>query len=217
MKKQNHLLLHPFQMKRKLSNARQIHWIIAFFVLIGIGFSFIFAEFVKMYDRKVLYYNFKTVHLPSRKKKIAAATPNIEVVVKKKGKKYHVLLPVNYIENISVMDNHSAAFFVYEDKIVFGTVESLLLPKLEKDSLVLDIKSYIQEFKEKSPRYKNFSEIFPSQTIGIAFDPRLEDKLTYEEKINMIGELYSLIWQENTKFKAPWTKPSVVLMETISS
>ena len=149
-------------------------------------------EFVRMFERKVLYYNFKTVHLNKE---------NTTIDDKK---------------NMSIFQNNSPLFVVYEDKILFGSVQSLVLPKLKKDSLVLNHSTFIDDFKENISSYKNYKSIFPAQVIGIAFDPNWKQQINYNEKIKLMSEIFNLIEQENKKLDSSTGKPAVVFVDTLS-
>ncbi|MES2614011.1 MAG: hypothetical protein V4591_01195 [Bdellovibrionota bacterium] len=166
-------------MKKKLSNSKHIHWIIAFVASIGLGYLFILIEFVKMHDRRVLFYNLKTVNLNSK-------------------------------PNAIVYDKNSPIFVVHKDKVIFGTVQSIVLPKLEKDSLVLSKISFQEQFKDRINKYKNVKSIFPAKVVGISF----QDNLNYSEKLKMISNISILIRNENKKINHNII-PSVVFIDTL--
>jgi hypothetical protein len=190
MKILNQPLHQLFQTKKKLSNARHVHWIIAFVVAIGLGYLFIMIEFVKTHDRRVLFYNLKTT----------------------------VLSPET--DHSAVFNNKSPVFIVYADKIVFGTVDSLVLPKLKKDSLILSKENFQEDFNKKIDQYKRAKDIFPAKVVGVLFSEptgvahsssRREPTGDAAGSIELINQILLLIKNKN----AQDSNPSVVLLDTL--
>ncbi len=182
--------LQAFQTKKKLSNAKSIHWIVSFLVVIGMGYLFILVEFFKMHDRKMLFYNLKTVNLL---KQNSISLKNI---------------------NEKEFNNNSPVFIIYKDKIIFGTLSSVLLPKLKKDNLVFDKNNFIQKFKEEIKKYKNKDLVFPANNIGIAFS-YTED---YSSDVILSSKIFSIMKDENKKYlsnKNFSMNPSVIFIDSL--
>lgn len=164
-----------------------MHWIIALVVAIGIVYLFIMIELVKMHDRKILFYNIKTASLAQ-----AGLAKDSSI-------------------NEAILDNNSPLFVVYEDKIVFGTLQSLVLPKLKKDSLILNKQQLREDFKEKVASYKNSSLAFPAYVVGISF----KNKYDYSSQLVIINQIFNLIKDENKKLKNLEISPSIVFVDTL--
>ena len=114
------------------------------------------------------------------------------------------------------MDKNTPTFIVYEDTVVFGTMDSLILPKLKKDSLVLSKNEFAKEFKSRIENYKNYKILFPSKVVGIAFDPKTNTD-SYAKKLELMNDVYSLIEEQNINVSHKEITPSLVFLDTWSS
>lgn len=192
-------MLQTFRTKKKLSNARHVLWIIAFVVAIGLGYLFILIEFVKMHSRNVLFYNLRTVNIPAFAQR------------EDKPKVY------NYFEK------NSPIFIIYsdgnskggdDDKVIFGTMQSLVLPKLKKDSLILSKSQLKEDFRQKISTYKNLSPNnsgenalhFPAKVVGVSF----VKNLPYNEQLKIMNDIYIVIKEKNGGIN-----PSIVFIDTL--
>ncbi len=189
MRLQDPTALAVFQTRKKLSNSKYVHWIIAFVVTIGLGYLFVLIELVKIHDRRLSFYNLKTVNL--EKENSFQKDSESQVIFKKT----------------------SPTFLVTKDKIILGTLQSLVLPNLKKDSLILSKENFLEDFEEKFPDFKNSDILFPSQVVGIAF----ESKDDYTKQVSLIDKIFQLVKEQNLEKSEVALNPSVIFFETLPS
>ncbi len=178
-------IFQSFRTKKKLSNSRQVHWIIAFIIIIVLGYLFIMIEFLKMHNRKVMFYNLKTVNIEKK----------------------------NFFSdkiNANIFTNNSPVFIIYKDKTIMGATQNLVLPQPFNDVLILDNNNLLNDFKKKINSYKNVKFIFPAKTIGISF----EKNKSYTQQIKIMSQLDAIVKFENRRVSGEEiVNPSIILLD----
>lgn len=132
-----------FLTKKKLSSFAWTHWGFALITTIGIGILFTFVEITKIYDRKVVFFNIRTLNTENTK--------------------------YNNLPNQAILTNNSPVFVFVKESILFGSLKNIVAPMPNNDVLILN-KNWKDDFLKKLNNYKNKDNIFPTKVFGVAFD-----------------------------------------------
>lgn len=173
-----------FLTKKKLSSFSWTYWGFALITTIGIGFLFTIVELIKTHDRKIVFYNLRTLNTENNRIKAVA--------------------------NETYLSNDSPIFVFIRDNVLFGTLKSVLAPQPNNDLLILG-KDWKYDFLSKIGSYKYKSKIFPSTVVGVMFDSEFSNNKTVEllQTIYEVIEQQNL----NTNYSNKKNSPSIVLLD----
>ncbi len=172
-----------FLTKKKLSSYSWTYWGFALITTIGIGFLFTVVELLKTHDRRVVFYNLKTLNTENNK--------------------------ISSVNNETYLTNDSPVFVFIRDSVLFGTLKSVKAPAPNDDLLILG-KDWKAEFNSKINFYKNKNKVFPSTVVGIMFDSELSYNKVVEN-FQTIYELIEQQNQKNS-YSKKINSPSIVLL-----
>ncbi len=177
-----------FLTKKKLSSYSWTYWGFALITTIGIGFLFTVVELLKIHDRRVVFYNLRTLNTENNRIK-----------------------PVN---NEIYLTNDSPVFVFIRDSVLFGTLKSVKAPAPNDDLLILG-KDWKSDFNSKINFYKNRNKIFPSSAVGILFDSELSYNKVVENFQNIYDLIEQQNIKSNSAKKI--FSPSIVLLNLYKS
>jgi hypothetical protein len=175
-----------FLTKKKLSSFSGTHWTLVLITSIVLGFLFTIVEIVKINNKKVIFFNVRTVNTENRKD--------------------------FFIEKGSKIDNNFPVFIFFKENVLFGTLRSLIAPLPQNDVLLLK-KSWQKDFTKKIPTYNNKKNIFPAKTFGIVFEQELTYEDTIEimrESSDLIAK-QNIAYKSHLKNDS---YPSIIILNT---
>lgn len=173
-----------FLTKKKLSSYSWTYWGFALITTIGIGFLFTIVELLKTHDRRIVFYNLRTIN-----------TDNNRIMSEDKE---------------TYLSNDSPVFVFIRDNVLFGSMRNVIAPMPNNDVLVLG-NNWESEFKNKIRSYKNWNKIFPSTAVGVLFDTEMSYNKSIE-RLNSVYNLIEQENKRNIINKNQMT-PSIVLLD----
>ncbi|WP_186646086.1 hypothetical protein [Fluviispira vulneris] len=185
--KAGQVVYKKFLTKKKLSSFGWTHWGFALIVTIGLGILFTFIELVKMHDRRVVFFNIRTVNTEYSK--------------------------TEPIKNEAVLTNNSPVFVFLKDNVLFGSLKSIIAPQPNNDVLILG-ENWKEDFLEKISFYKNKRLIFPTKVFGIVFERSLTYE-KHAEILQQAFEVITLENQILGKTPLKKSYPAIVFLDAI--
>lgn len=135
-----------FLTRKKLSSFAWTYWGFALITTIGIGFLFTIVEILKTHDRKIIFFNLRTVNAENAK--------------------------IENVANETKLNNNSPVFVFVRENVLFGSLKNIISPMPNNDVLILS-KNWQEDFKTKISNFKNKNIIFPAKVYGVVFETEM--------------------------------------------
>lgn len=180
------MILHPqnasilYRMKKKSSDSSWAAWVSILAVAIAAAAAFGASEVLMMHSRTVKFINIRAPTLMDVRVK-----PSAQDVVFKKS---------------------TPLLYFMTDRVVFGSISSVISPKKSQDILFLDKENWQKDLEEKINLIPNLKILFPSKIVAYCFENN-EFTASFLTKISAAGVIFKNINKKSKDHNATLPVP----------
>ena len=155
--------LNPFRTKKKSSDGSWAAWVSMLAVAIAASAAFSASEVLRMHPRTVKFMNLRSANLVDFRSNTIA-------------------------DEATVSDKTPLVYFM-KDKVVFGSLGSVIAPRTSQDILILNKLSWKNELETKIKNWPKMKSLFPSKVVAYGFEKDENAKNAFDH-IQSLGVLF---------------------------
>ena len=174
--------LNRFRMKKKSSDGSWAAWVSMLAVAIAASAAFSASEVLMMHSRSLKFMNLRTANIVDFK--------------------------TDAVKNEATITAKTPFVYFMKDRVVFGSLGSVIAPRAAKDILILDKLSWEADLKKKMENWASMKQLFPSAVVAYGFERDESAKSVF----NDIHALSALFKTMNTSGQVQGVPPVPVLV-----
>ena len=175
--------LSPFRTKKKSSDGSWAAWVSMLAVAVAASAAFGASEVLMMHSHTVKFMNLRTANL--------------------------IDFRTDEVSNEAIVNAKTPLVFFMKDKVLFGSISSVIAPRTSQDILVLDKLTWKQDLENKMPDWKYMKSLFPSRVVAYGFEKEESAKNVFDQ-IQTLGLVFKKMNDSGTHVRG--TPPVAVLV-----